>query len=294
MQCRLRTPSQNASLLQYLATTDIGSRPGIDELAHTTEPQTFYDEFYAFATGLLHTFYPESTVTVTSRGPSYVTPEIEVKLRRKNRLMRAGRVEQAGALAPHIGRDITRRSKHQLCKLKKSDSKELWTAVRQLTGRVHQPAPVTAEALNQHYATVSTDAGCERPPSKDTAAVPPGLDGLPVWFLRLAAPAFCGPVADLINLTDDVNCAVAVKGCVHPAGTEDGDTAAADGLPVDLDNAGTHPPNRVCRHAALHLPYTVVAPASSAIRRSVRLPLNRLHHCDHPPPARLRHQSTGN
>ena len=71
---------------------------------------------------------------------------------------------------------------------------------------------------------MSTDAGYERPPSKDTAAEPPGwmryvsdylvfkildtlrptatgLDGLPAWFLRLAAVAFCGPVADLINLT---------------------------------------------------------------------------------------------
>jgi len=67
----------------------MGSQPGIDELAHTIEPQTFYDEFYAFATGLLDTFYPERTVTVTSRDPSYVTPEIKAKLRRKNRLMRA-------------------------------------------------------------------------------------------------------------------------------------------------------------------------------------------------------------
>jgi len=164
---------------------------------------------------------------VTSRDPSYVTPEIKVKLRRKNRLMRAGRVEEAGALARQIGRGITRRSKRQLCKLRKSDTKELWTAVRQLIGRAHQPAAdpsITADALNQHYARVSTDASYERPPLKDSAAARPGrmcyvndyqvfkildtlrptatgLDGLPAWFLRLAAPVFCGPVADLINLT---------------------------------------------------------------------------------------------
>ena len=226
-QCRPRTPSQNASLLQHLAAIDMGSRPDVDEIARTIQPQTFYDEFYAFATGLLDAFYPERTVTVTSRDPSYVTPEIKVKLRRKNRLMRAGRVEEAGALARQIGRDITRRSKRQLCKLRKSDTKELWTAVRQLTGRAHQPAAdpsITAEALNHHYASVSTDAGYERPPPKDSAAEPPGrmryvsdylvfkildtlrptatgLDGMPAWFLRLAAPVFCGPVADLINLT---------------------------------------------------------------------------------------------
>jgi len=61
----------------------MGSRPGVDELARTNEPQMFYDEFYAFSTGLLDEFYPERTVTVTSRDPSYVTPEIKVMLRRK-------------------------------------------------------------------------------------------------------------------------------------------------------------------------------------------------------------------
>jgi len=59
----------------------MGIRPDVDELARTIEPQTFYDEFYGSATGLLDAFYPERTVPVTSRDPSYVTPEIKVKLR---------------------------------------------------------------------------------------------------------------------------------------------------------------------------------------------------------------------
>ena len=41
--------------------------------------------------------------------------------------------------------------------------------------------------------------------------------------------------------TDDINCAGAVEAGVHPASTEDADAAAADGLPVDLDNTGAHP-----------------------------------------------------
>ena len=78
---------------------------------------------------MLDEFYPERTITVTSRDPSYVTPEIKAKLRRKNRLMHAGRVEEAGALARQIGRDITRRIKRQLEQIDgKSDTKELWKA----------------------------------------------------------------------------------------------------------------------------------------------------------------------
>ena len=71
---------------------------------------------------------------------------------------------------------------------------------------------------------MSTDVSYMPPPSKDTAAERPdrlhhvtdyevfrmldtlrptatGLDNLPAWFLRLAAPIFCGPVADVINLS---------------------------------------------------------------------------------------------
>jgi len=99
--------------------------------------------------------------------------------------------------------------------------------VRQITGREHEPAAdpsITATTLNQHYAAVSTDVSYERPSPKDSAADRPlcehcvsdyevfkrlhtlrptatGLDKLPAWFLRLAAPVFCGPIADMINVS---------------------------------------------------------------------------------------------
>jgi len=121
---------------------------------------------------------------------------------------------------------LTRRSKHQLEKINsKPDTKELWRTVRLLTGREHEPAAdprITADTLNRYYANVSTDASYEHPPLKHTAAhctnsihyvtdykafklldtlrpTATGLDKLPAWFLRLAAPVLCGPVADVIN-----------------------------------------------------------------------------------------------
>jgi len=91
-------------------------------------------------------------------------------------------------------------------------------------GREHEPTvdpSITADSLNRHYASVSTDACYEQPPLKHTALERPslthyvtdykaskmldtlrptetGFDKL-AWFFRLAAPVFCGPVADLIN-----------------------------------------------------------------------------------------------
>ena len=107
---RPRTPSQNANLLQHLAMIDLSFHPDPEELSRTPDPQAVYDSFYASALALLEELYPERSITLISRDQSYITftPMIKARLRRKNRLMRAGRVDEAGALARQIGRDITR------------------------------------------------------------------------------------------------------------------------------------------------------------------------------------------
>ena len=58
-----------------------------------------------------------------------------------------------------------------------------------------------------------------------------GLDGLPVWFLRLAAPVFCGPVADLNNLSLMTSTVQAQwkQAYIRPVHI-DADATAADGI----------------------------------------------------------------
>jgi hypothetical protein len=188
--------------------------------------QAEFDHFYSCALGLLDEFYPEKTVTMTTRDPNCINPEIKYKLRRKNRLMRAGRVEEAGALAERIGKDMARHSKSQFNKIdSKVNAKDMWAAVRKLTSRQHEPSEVegvTAESLNDHYAAISADYSYTSPHRKDPAnyveteyisewqvfqildhlrPTATGLDGLPAWFLRLGAPVFCQPVAHLFNLS---------------------------------------------------------------------------------------------
>ena len=94
---RPKTPSMNAIFLQHLSAMNLGDRLSADELAKTSDPHAFYDAFYALAIGLLDTYYPERSIIVTTRDPHYVTADIKTKLRCKNRLMRAGRVDEAGA-----------------------------------------------------------------------------------------------------------------------------------------------------------------------------------------------------
>jgi len=107
---------------------------------------------------LLNDFYPERTISISSRDPDWVTPEIKSMLRRKNRLMRAGRVE---ALADRIGKEQTRHSKTQLSGAgAKTDAKDIWKAYRQLVERRQEAGAmegVDAESLNRHYASISTD-----------------------------------------------------------------------------------------------------------------------------------------
>jgi len=112
-------------------------------------------------------------VVMTSRDSVYITPAIKVMLRRKNKLMRAGRVEEAGALAKRIGSDITSQCKGRLKnKDEKMDARKMWDAVRKLTGR-QQEFPeidgINAESLNNHYVTISTDPNYTAPSSKQSA-----------------------------------------------------------------------------------------------------------------------------
>ena len=148
-------------------------------------------------------------------------------LRRKNQLMRAGRVEKAGALSARIGHAIQRRCRSQLSKYDgKTDSADMWAAVREITGRQATSVTVdgiTAETLNGHHAGVSTDPAYVKPAQKqiDGDTSPPqciiewvmfrmldllrptsaGLDGLPAWYLKIAAPVFCYHLSYLFNLS---------------------------------------------------------------------------------------------
>jgi hypothetical protein len=58
-----------------------------------SDTQTQFDEFYSKALSILNRFYPERTGTITTRDPEYVTPDLKLKLRQKNRLLRASRTD---------------------------------------------------------------------------------------------------------------------------------------------------------------------------------------------------------
>ena len=139
------TPEQHASFLQHLQISVT-----FDVTQPETDLQTEVDTFYNTALQLFNRFYPERTTTHSSRDPHYITPPIKAKLRRKNRLMRAGRTEEASAVAQRVAKEIVLRNKHRLSRInKKSCCRDMWAAVRQLTGR-RPNAPVVDGVMQKH------------------------------------------------------------------------------------------------------------------------------------------------
>jgi len=109
----------------------------------STDVQKEFDLFYDKLLDLFNNYYPLRTITVSSRDPDYVTPAIKAKLRRKNRLIHVGRLDEADALAKQIAKDISKSTKSRLSHISlRRGTKGVWAAVRELTGRKRQVAVV--------------------------------------------------------------------------------------------------------------------------------------------------------
>ena len=95
---RKHSPNHHTFFLSGMA----GSNP-INFNFDNVDPQASYDQLYGSLQQLLDKYYPERRVSITSVDPPFINPVVKKMLRRKNRLMRSGKVEQATALAGKIG-----------------------------------------------------------------------------------------------------------------------------------------------------------------------------------------------
>ena len=100
-QVRQRSPAQFAAL-----TAEI-SQINWDCITNSSEPSQAFDNFYSIVLALLDKCFPLRSVTLTSRDPYFVTPYIKLMLRQKNKLVRAGKQEEADSLALKIQKLIS-------------------------------------------------------------------------------------------------------------------------------------------------------------------------------------------
>ena len=156
-------PANHAALLAYLQTYDW------TPVLSCSDAQLATDYFYLCVNLLLQTFYPTASVTLTSRDPPHVTPEIKRLLRKKNSLMRKGRIPEADSVHNLISKEIIRQNSSTFKNLSgRTCAKEMWEKVRKITGKQKSSLlqsrtsdmyqSYTAEDLNQHFSKQSTDS----------------------------------------------------------------------------------------------------------------------------------------
>lgn len=200
---RQRSPDRHAHYLSQLSHLHYSSD-------YNADTQTEFNSFYTYLHNLLDSYYPKRTITVTSSEPKFMTPALKAMLRRRNRLMRASRIDEASALARRIGQVIQYRNSIHLRRTDKADLNDMWRKVRQITGRQNRrfetPLGITADVLNQHYANISNDASYQPLPSNQRAvrALTPSVNirssvlstiyTTPLQVLTVFPPGFCGSV----------------------------------------------------------------------------------------------------
>jgi len=217
---RKKSPSINAI---FLESVDMDIMSEVETIVDT---QSAANKFYEITRKLLNQYYPVKTITVTNKDPDFVTPEIKSMLRRKNKLMRKGKISEADAMAEKIGKLIARSNANKMKSLKRDDTKTLWNEVNKLInktgGKDSTDIGLTADDLNDHYAETSTDPNYIAPCKKQTCnkqsmewideytvfnildklkKSSSGPDEFPAWFLRLAAPIISKSLAHVYNLS---------------------------------------------------------------------------------------------
>jgi len=130
------------------------------DLLSSNDVSFIYDQFVIRLTQLMKFCVPIKTVTLGYKDPNFVTPLVKLLLRKRYRLRRQGRNNEASQLAMQINDMIAHNRQNNLAKLVDAGSKQLWAAVRKTAGQshsntnLHQHSP---DNMNAFFANVATN-----------------------------------------------------------------------------------------------------------------------------------------
>ena len=197
------------------------------------EPASAFETFYKIATWLLNAFFPEKTLSQNPTLPAAFDPHLNSLLKKRNRLLTKGRVDDANVITQQVGKILAAFNRKFVYPERIMDTADLWRSVNVITGKGAKdrnncsalpPAIFSAGALNTHYSNISADPLYLSPPPpkpgpsqanklnyisvdemylllvrvKKTAS---GPDNLPHWFFKNAAIHLAAPLAHLFNLS---------------------------------------------------------------------------------------------
>jgi len=93
------------------------------------------------------------------KDPQYVTPLVKMLLKRRNRLRRQGRHDEANVVAQKINNLITTNRSYSLNKLSSASTKELWAAVNKTRNSANSISSSALlrdpDVINSHFAKIA-------------------------------------------------------------------------------------------------------------------------------------------
>jgi hypothetical protein len=121
-----------------------------------------YESFLKILWWHINKFIPLKTVTICDGCPEHITPVIKSLLRKRNRLRRHGKVEDADSLTVKIGKMIAENRSASLVRVESRDTKKLWSAVKPTLGckfksTFNDCLFDNLDSVNKHFADVATD-----------------------------------------------------------------------------------------------------------------------------------------
>ena len=138
-------------------------------LLHETKVQPLYDDFTKIITHLINLYIPTKQILLRAKSPFFLTPLISQLLRRRNRFMRAGKLDKAGDISVKVGKLLADRRAQMLADLNDRDTRQLWAAVNTSRNRsVCNPLShygdrfADANAINEHFVEIATDPSYDR------------------------------------------------------------------------------------------------------------------------------------
>lgn len=187
------------------------------------------DDFIAKCKFVLDKFFPLKSITLTSSDPPFITMGIKAALRKRNKLMRKGKLQEAENLTAQVRNMIIKNSTTTLSGVNtRSTPRDAWKKVNKIIKNkrdsiVESATNITANVLNDHYAKISTMHGYTTPAFKTTVArfsdqnhrflseyevllclthirrTSTGPDELPYWFIQISAGLIVHHLCNLYN-----------------------------------------------------------------------------------------------
>jgi len=192
--CRTHTAHSEICDKETLSRGHAGTTCFISALVHWHSISVWL--FLRYRSSTLKQFLPGKD---SNHDPDYTTAGIKAKLRRNNRLMHAGRVAEADALAVRISKHITSRTLTLESYWLKGQHQGHVGSISPADWQINVVDGITAEWLNKHYAAISTDTSYQLSPRKRTVTpnvtevsewrmfhILDNLCTIAAWFLRLA------------------------------------------------------------------------------------------------------------